>query len=76
MRAASSDLVDVSSVPPGEIMTRREKIKVRWWFDREVSIRETKWGPVLSDAPLLKREDGPKFPYAGPGIRFPMRSAR
>ena len=61
MRAASSDLVDVSSVPPGEIMTRREKIKVRWWFDREVSIRETKWGPVLSDAPLLKREDGPEF---------------
>lgn len=61
MRAASSDLVDLSAVPAGDITSRQEKIKVRWWFDREVSVRETRWGPVLSDAPLLKREDGPQF---------------
>lgn len=61
MRAASSDLVDISTVPAGEITTRQETIKVRWWFDRDVSVRETRWGPVLSDAPLLKREDGPQF---------------
>ena len=61
MRAASSDLVDLSTVPAGDITTRQEKIKVRWWFDRNVPVRETRWGPVLSDAPLLKREDGPHF---------------
>jgi penicillin amidase len=61
MRAASSDLVDVSAVPAAEFTTRQEKIKVRWWFDRDVSVRETRWGPVLSDAPLLKSEDGPQF---------------
>ncbi len=61
MRAASSDLVDISKVPVGDIATRQEKIKVRWWFDRKISVRETRWGPVLSDAPLLKREDGPQF---------------
>jgi penicillin amidase len=61
MRAASSDLVDISALPAGDIQTRQEKIKVRWWFDRDVSVRETRWGPVLSDAPLLKREDGPQF---------------
>lgn len=61
MRAASSDLVDISTLPAGDIQMRQEKIKVRWWFDRDVSVRETRWGPVLSDAPLLKREDGPQF---------------
>lgn len=61
MRAASSDLVDLSTVPASDITTRQEKVKVRWWFDREVSVRETRWGPVLSDAPLLKREGGPQF---------------
>lgn len=61
MRAASSDLVDISTVPADEITIRQEKIKVRWWLDRDVSVRETRWGPVLSDAPLLKRKDGPQF---------------
>ncbi|CAN0574384.1 unnamed protein product, partial [Laminaria digitata] len=61
MRAASSDLVDISAVPAADITTRQEKIKVRWWFDRDLSVRETRWGPVLSDAPLLKSEDGPQF---------------
>lgn len=61
MRAASSDLVDISAVSADEITTRHEKIKVRWWLDRDVSVRETRWGPVLSDAPLLKRENGPQF---------------
>lgn len=61
MRAASSDLVDISGVPQSEIRERKETIKVRWWLDRETTVRETRWGPVLSDAPLLKNEDGPSF---------------
>jgi penicillin G amidase len=61
MRAASSDLVDISAVPGSDITIRQEKIRVRWWLDRNVSVRETRWGPVLSDAPLLKRAGGPQF---------------
>lgn len=61
MRAASSDLVDISNVPAGEIRERKEQINVRWWFDREMTVRETRWGPVLSDVPLLKRDGGPEF---------------
>ncbi|MFQ6017613.1 MAG: penicillin acylase family protein [Kiloniellaceae bacterium] len=61
MRAASSELYDVSRLPPGEITERRETIGVRWWFDRDITVRETKWGPVLSDAPLLKGMGAPAF---------------
>ena len=50
MRAASSALYDAEGAP---VSTRRERISVRWWFDREVEVRETHWGPVLSDAPHL-----------------------
>ena len=53
MRAASSDLYDVSGVPPSEIDERRESIDVRWWFDRDVTVRQTRWGPIVSDVPLL-----------------------
>ncbi|MDA0701877.1 MAG: penicillin acylase family protein [Proteobacteria bacterium] len=61
MRAASSDLYDVSALDPAEITERREMIKVRWWFDEEVTIRETPYGPIISDAPPLGVADGPPF---------------
>lgn len=54
MRAASSDFYDVSKLPPDQIKTRTETIKVRWWRDRKIKIRETPLGPILSDAPVLK----------------------
>ena len=53
MRAASSDLVDVSDLDPDAIETRDETISVRWWFDSTVTIRQTPLGPVISDAPFL-----------------------
>ncbi len=53
LRAASSDLFDISSVPDSAIHTRTERIGVRWWFDRDVTIRETDIGPVISDAKFL-----------------------
>ena len=59
MRAASSDLYDVSGVPGSEIDERPEHIDVRWWFDSDVTIRETEWGPIVSDAPLLAELDLP-----------------
>ena len=59
MRAASSDLYDVSDVPTSEIAERSESIGVRWWFDSDVTVRETRWGPIVTDAPLLADMDLP-----------------
>jgi penicillin G amidase len=61
MRAVSSTLVDVSQLPDDQIQERRERIGVRWWFDREVVIRETPYGPILSDAPQLRDIRAPAF---------------
>ena len=59
LRAASSDLFDVGDVPASEIDERRERIGVRWWFDSEVTVRETRWGPIVTDAPLFADMDLP-----------------
>ncbi len=69
MRAASSDLYDVSWMPPGAFTERKETIKVRWWFDREITVRESEFGPVLSDAPALKYGDRPAFALKWMGHR-------
>ena len=53
LHAASSDFYDVSDLPAREITDRQENIGVRWWPDRQVTIRETTVGPVISDARLL-----------------------
>jgi penicillin amidase len=61
MRAASSDLFDVSRLPPGAISSRHERIKVRWWFDRTVTVRDSPLGPVISDAPVFAWNSKPPF---------------
>ena len=64
LRAASSDLFDVSSLSPAKIRTRSEKIKVRWWPDTTVKIRETPYGPIISDMPLLGLDQFPDWTLA------------
>ena len=59
MRAASSDLYDVSGLDPARITVRAEHIRVRWWFDTAATVRETPYGPVVSDAPQLAGHDLP-----------------
>jgi penicillin amidase len=59
MRAASSELIDISQLPEGAVETRRETIRVRWWFDRDVTLGGSDWGPVLSDLPSLHELDLP-----------------
>ncbi len=54
MRAQASDLIDVSALDEGEITTRSEHIGVRWWFGRDIDVRESAWGPIVSDAPQLR----------------------
>lgn len=53
LHAASSDLFDVTGLPAEQWSTRTETIKVRWAKDVTVTIRETPFGPVISDAPLV-----------------------
>ena len=53
MHAASSDLYDVSNLPADAFTERREHVKVRWSLDRHFPVRETEFGPVLSDAKIL-----------------------
>jgi penicillin amidase len=59
LRALSSELYDVSGLAAESLSERREKIAVRWWFDREVVVRETPYGPILSDAPQLPGTGSP-----------------
>ena len=60
LRAASSDLVDISTLPVDQISTRQEDVGVRWWFDDTLTIREAPSGPIVSDAPQFDGlADGP-----------------
>lgn len=58
MYAASSDLVDVGDLPASAFRERRETIRVRGWMPAEIRLRETDYGPVISDAPYLARYRG------------------
>jgi penicillin G amidase len=61
MRSANSDLIDVSAVPADQIVARTEPVAVRWWFDSEVTVRESPYGPILSDAEVLPKKQGETF---------------
>jgi penicillin G amidase len=54
MRAMSTEFYDVSKLPASAFTTRTEKLVIRAWPDRDLKIRETRFGPVLSDAKLFK----------------------
>lgn len=59
MRAASSDLVDVSTLAPTEIQAQETVIRVRGLGTRRRTIRRTRFGPILNDARLLKIKGDP-----------------
>ncbi len=54
MLSFSSSLYDISSKRYDRLNERREKLKVRWWFDEEVPVRESWLGPVISDSPFFE----------------------
>jgi len=53
MRAASSDLYDVSSLDPATFETRSERIGTRFWLDTTRQVRVSPFGPVISDASVI-----------------------
>ncbi len=56
MRAASSDFVDVSEVPVTN--EYEETLRIRFWPDRRITVRETEFGPILSDADIFPSKEG------------------
>jgi penicillin amidase len=54
MRAASSDLYDVSKLPTDQIQTSETVIKTRWWRPLRRKIRRCGLGPIISDAKISK----------------------
>ena len=52
--AASSSWLDVSDVDPDDISIRVETIQVGSSKLKEIEIRETEWGPIISDLPQLQ----------------------
>ncbi len=53
LHAASSDFFDVSDLARDAIKERRELVKVRWWPDQRIVLRDAPPGPIISDAHLL-----------------------
>jgi penicillin amidase len=61
LRSAGSDLLDVSDIPEDQITERVIDIDVRWWPDRKMTIRETPYGPIISDVPMVPKKEGEVF---------------
>jgi len=60
MHGLSTVLYDVSSLDASRYTQRRERIGVRLFPDRTVTLRDSPYGPVLTDAPLLRAMDVPE----------------
>ena len=57
LRATTSELIDISDLPPEDIRTVRHEIGVRLWFDEVRETRETPYGPVLTGTfPFLQTD--------------------
>ena len=58
LRAASSDLFDVSRLPPGAFAEGETTIRQRLWFGAKRRVRTTPLGPVVTDAPPVPSGGG------------------
>lgn len=61
LHAASSELFDVSRLPDDEITERCVRIGVRWSHPRDIVLRETRHGPIVSDLPLMRSRPGERL---------------
>jgi penicillin amidase len=57
LHALSSELFDVSELPASEISERRVRIAVRWSRPRDIVLRDTVHGPIISDAPMFRGDE-------------------
>jgi penicillin G amidase len=56
LHAATSELFDASGLPASAIKERRVRLKVRWVAERDLALRETEHGPIISDAPVINSD--------------------
>jgi penicillin amidase len=61
MRANSSELYDVSELSRAEIDTRVATIRQRLWFPSERTIRDTSYGPIITDATFFHDKHLPEI---------------
>lgn len=60
MQGISSSLIDVSHVAPSQISERKVTIRRRWWFEAKRAIRETPYGPIVTElGPMAGKSDRP-----------------
>jgi penicillin amidase len=64
LRAASSDLFDVSRLPPGAFAESETVIRQRLWRSVRRRVRTTPLGPVVTDAPPVPSREGGGEPIA------------
>ncbi|MCX8132600.1 MAG: penicillin acylase family protein [Roseococcus sp.] len=57
MRAASSDLFDVSRLPPEAFRIEEARLRQRFWFPVTRRVRLSEHGPVVTDAPVVPGRD-------------------
>jgi penicillin G amidase len=53
LHAASSDLVAVPADDMAHLVEREVRVAVRWGSDRRLRLRESRWGPIVTDIPLI-----------------------
>lgn len=58
MRAAGSDLYDVSGLPEEEITVEETRIGQRFWFPSRREVRRTPFGPIITDAEIVPNGGG------------------
>ncbi len=58
LRAASSNLYDVSNEPDGSIEVAEVEIGTRFWFDDTRQVRRSAFGPIISDSSYVPAKEG------------------
>lgn len=58
LRARSSDLIDVTSLPVEDLFVEKDVVRNRFGFDRDVERRISSYGPLITDSPLVNDPNG------------------
>lgn len=58
LRALSSDLVDVSSLPDTAFTVERSELSTRFWADQDFNLRRSPYGPVITDVDVIPSAGG------------------
>ena len=61
MLSMSTTFYDISGPEYEPLVEKKTQIKIRWWPNRTVTLRESRLGPVVSDAKFLKKAQTPRL---------------